>query len=306
MTATLVCQNARIDLAGVPLLEGLTLESHAERLALLGAWSPLFQLALGEAVLSQGDLKVLDLPLVPALRSGKLGVACLDPPLPAKWRVLDYLRESARLGGVGRGQASRLARARLRDHGLEALVPRSLQNLSRAERRCLQIVRAVLLQPELLMIEAPLSDLDAHGQALVAETLERAAAGRRSIVSVRDAHAETLERRLLDSAQELIVLTRGEVVLQTDRMPAVSTERYTVSLLRNGGPLAEVLRAEGYGVETSDEAPEAFRATGSAGAAFRLLITLPEPRSARDIVQHALEHDAPIVELVPLPGRSTA
>jgi len=101
---------------------------------------------------------------------------------------------------------SRLERA-LEEVGLEpALLPRDAATLSGGERQRVTIARALLGDPDALLLDEPTSALDPPNAALVVETISRLrAAHRLAIVAVT--HQPELVRRLGGS---LLYLEKGE------------------------------------------------------------------------------------------------
>jgi ABC-2 type transport system ATP-binding protein len=285
----------RIDRGGAPLLEGLSLGADADRVALIGDWSGLFQLLATSAELVAGQARIAGRPAESAAREQVIGLALVDPPLPPAVTALAYLEQSARLLGLQRAAAKAAARAALERLGVGSLAGQRLADLPRAHRRVVLIAHATLGSPQVLVLEAPLAELDDWNAGWVLEILWRAAADHRLLVSSRYAPALGRERELIDRMDQVIVLESGVVVAQGPAASALAgSRRYRVVASRHADALAKRLVDQQLSVHVADGAP---------GAA-RLIVELPEGTAPDAVLDAALEVDAPVLELLPLDGRS--
>lgn len=276
---------------------------EVERLGLVGDWSACFRLLEGRARLSQGSAEVVGVPLERALARGVVGLLPLDPPLPERLTALGYLTESARLLGRGRAFASERARAALSAFEVEHLARRPLGALGTAERRVLGIANAVLGEPPLLCFEAPLDRLDDAPAAYVEKALERARAGRLSIVSAFALEALGRERALLERSARLLLLKRGELRSSTPselEQPANSQLLLTVSA--NAEAFAERLRALGLSPTPLGHVDALFALVApSEGASIeRFAVAQADTESKARIIEAALDAGAPLLEMRPL------
>ena len=109
---------------------------------------------------------------------GRLGYmghqAGLHPALTAR----ETLELFATLQGVGRDRVAE----RLEEVGLAAVAARRVENLSKGQQQRLALARAVLHDPELLILDEPDASLDAEGRGL----LERLAMGRTLVMATHD------------------------------------------------------------------------------------------------------------------------
>lgn len=306
MTALLTMQDARIDVDGAALLDGLTFSAADIRVGLVGAWGPLFQLLAGEARLAAGGVRVHDHDAASAVREGVVGVALCDPALPHDWSAHTYLYQSARLTGLGRSAARGAARDALEKLGMQHLSGTALGRLRAVERRALLVAHASLGDPPVLAVESPLEALDTDSQGWLSQVLQRASSGRRLIVSVAHAPALGPERNLLDRMDEVLVLEANSLVAQGPPGHALSHgPRYLVSVARHGRALAEALSEQELRVDIAQQAgsSEPLGQAPVADAA-RLIVHLPEGAPPDAILDAALALNAPLLELVPL-ARST-
>ncbi|MFJ3797451.1 ABC transporter transmembrane domain-containing protein [Streptomyces sp. NPDC090088] len=89
-------------------------------------------------------------------------------------------------------------------HGLDSPIDAQARNLSGGQRQRVRLARALLTDPEILLAVEPTSALDAHTEALVAERLRSARAGRTTLLT-------TTSPLMLARADEVIYLVDGKV-----------------------------------------------------------------------------------------------
>lgn len=85
--------------------------------------------------------------------------------------VLSNVAYGLRARGQSRSAATKAALACLERFGIRELASRTTRNLSGGETRRVAIARAVVLDPRLLLLDEPLSDLDAEGIESVCRVL---------------------------------------------------------------------------------------------------------------------------------------
>jgi ABC-type taurine transport system ATPase subunit len=296
--ATLEAKAARIDLFGQPLLARLELTSHAERVALLGDWSALFQLFSGEAELAGGTLQVAGVQVPLGVERGVVGLMRLDPLLPGTWSAEELLSSSSELAGTAKKAASKLAFQTLERLGLAGLAARRLAHLQLAERRALLVAHAVLTDPRVVCLEQPLLGLDTHAEQAVLGVIERACAGRRLLVAVSDPELSPGSRQLVHSCTERLRLSAGVVLPELEDAPTAS--RVTATVSRNHQAFADALSQRGLKARATHEAGMLNALTSpAAGPCWRYLVELPAGSTA-PILDAALETEAGLVELIPL------
>ncbi|MET9087408.1 ABC transporter ATP-binding protein [Streptomyces sp. NPDC004237] len=88
--------------------------------------------------------------------------------------------------------------------GLDSLIDANARNLSGGQRQRVRLARALLTDPEILLAVEPTSALDAHTEALTAERLRTARAGRTTLLT-------TTSPLMLARADEVIYLVDGKV-----------------------------------------------------------------------------------------------
>lgn len=189
----------------VPACEGLSFRSSGERVLVLGAPRALFLAATGLTSVSHGTLTVLGAPPPEAVGLGLIAGAALDPPLPPRWTILEYVAWSARLSGAPANEARAAAKnaiARLRLEPL-AQTPFAKVNVPHA-RRAAVVAGALAAQTEVVALEDPLAGLAEDVVASYGAILVEALADRAWLVfAPRIALASPLAR----AADEALVLS---------------------------------------------------------------------------------------------------
>jgi ABC-type bacteriocin/lantibiotic exporter with double-glycine peptidase domain len=111
--------------------------------------------------------------------------------------------------------------------GLETVLEERGRQLSGGQRQRLVLARALVADPEVLVLDEPTSAVDAHTEARIADRLRDARAGRTTVVM-------TSSPLVLDRADEVALMVDGRVV-------AVGTHR---ALLEDDAYRGVVLRTE--------------------------------------------------------------
>lgn len=270
-------------------------EAEGPRLVLVGAWAPLFELLAGERRLSGGSVRIAGIEAEGAARSGRVGLALSDAPLPPSWTLGEVLRHSAALLGEGRRLANERARLAAEELGLAALLSKKLSRLGPGERRAASIAAACLGEPAALALEEPFAGLEPSSQAFVAGVLERATRARPALISVSELSGSAEQSAFVQSSDELLFLARHGLVARGRYAELVRTATsYRLVVTRSAEGLLSRLTEAGYEVRRlvlAEVTSLVVVDTGSLG-------TLP-------LFRAALAADAPIVELVPFDlGRS--
>jgi heme exporter protein A len=110
---------------------------------------------------------------------GRIGLLGHEPMLYRDLTVRENLRFHARLHGVGPGRAEALVER----VGLAAWADDPVRTLSRGMAQRAAICRAVLHEPELLLLDEPLANLDPGAADAVAPLIGRAAGATRVLIS---------------------------------------------------------------------------------------------------------------------------
>ncbi|MEO6084919.1 MAG: ATP-binding cassette domain-containing protein, partial [Umezawaea sp.] len=89
--------------------------------------------------------------------------------------------------------------------GLESVVEEQGRTLSGGQRQRLRLVRALLADPDVLLLVEPTSAVDAHTEALIAARVHESRRGRTTVVT-------STSPLLLDQADEVAFVVDGKVV----------------------------------------------------------------------------------------------
>ena len=101
--------------------------------------------------------------------------------------------------------------------GLGSFVEAQGRSLSGGQRQRLRLVRALLADPEVLLLVEPTSAVDAHTESVVAQRLHEARRGRTTVVVATSP-------LLLDRADRVAYLVEGRVVATGSHTDLLATE----------------------------------------------------------------------------------
>jgi ABC-2 type transport system ATP-binding protein len=108
-----------------------------------------------------------DLQTEPRMALAQLGVVFQQPTLDLDLSISQNLRYHCALQGLNPGELKREMQCRLRDIGLEARAEEKIRALSGGQRRRVELVRALLHQPRLLLADEPTVGLDIHSRQTI-------------------------------------------------------------------------------------------------------------------------------------------
>ena len=286
-TLRLACSYLRVDVGGVPAIDGLTLASTGDHVLVLGAARALFEAAAGLRAAAHGDLRVEGIAPIEASRSRVVGCAPRDPPLPDAWTAFDYAAWSARLAGHGRTTAHALAKESLARLQIEPTGRTPLAAATQAVRRATVLAAAMATGAQTLLIEDPIAGLaDDAGDAL-ARSLVHFLGDRFSVIF---APRIALTSPLALAADEAIVIDGSEVAAQG--APAGIAAQAGAIAVRAVGHLGDFQRA-------IDARGGQARMSTAALLPAHVRVELG-PLTARDVLQIAAECGTIVVELRPL------
>lgn len=302
--ALLSAEGARIAVDGVTAVDGLTLETRGDHVAIAGDPRALMAAITGvpladptaeddggppgEALLVAGRLALAGRDVGGRAHLSAMGAAPLDPPLPPGLTAHDYVAWGARLGGASKGAARDLAEAALSRAGLAEARKRKLDVLTLPERRALSLAQAVVMGPEVLVAESPLSGLEGAPAAFVMRALLSVSEGLRALVSIARIDAGSAEGTLARGASHLVLLAGGEVAVEGAPGDLFAASKVVSLLVRSN---AEPLRAEllAHGIDL-------------VGGPTRFAARLPAGATPRQILIAAAAARAAVVEMIPVLG----
>ena len=173
--------------------------------------STLFSLITRLFNAQSGGIRIFghDLRREPGAALSLLGVVFQARTLDLDLSLAQNLRYHAALHGIGGREARRLSQALLERVGLEARALEKARDLSGGQMRRVEIVRALLHKPRLLLLDEPTVGLDVEARADILRHV-------RSLVSA-EGLSTLWATHLIDEVAEtdtVIVLHRGKVLAQ--------------------------------------------------------------------------------------------
>jgi len=170
--------------------------------------STLFNLATRLFETADGSVTVdgADLYTMPAKALSTLGVVFQQPTLDLDLSVLENLRYFGSLHGMGGRETAARARETLRLLDMEDRIGETVRRLNGGHRRRMEIARALIHRPKVLLLDEPTVGLDPAARAAITGHLHRLAAA--------EGIAVLWATHLVDEVQpgdRLVVLHRGQV-----------------------------------------------------------------------------------------------
>lgn len=181
-----------------------------------------------------------------------------DPLLFPHLSALENVAFGPRSAGVPKREAREAARHWLAEVDAAGLADRRPGELSGGQAQRVAAARALAVNPEVLLLDEPLSALDIHAAPLLRRLLKRVLAGRRAIIVTHD----VLDAYML--ADRVIVMEEGRIT--------------------EDGPTREVLRR-----------PRSRFAAGLAGLNLVSGTVIPAGIRSGAGLEFAGQHDAPLV-----------
>jgi ABC-type multidrug transport system ATPase subunit len=265
---------ARIDVSGIPAIDGLTFSTNGNRVLVLGCARALFEAVSGARKVVHGELRVCGVSCDRAVEQGIIAGA-----------PLEYAAWSARLSGCSRrdGQArAKVAIDRL-ELGDAARIP--LGRATRIARRATVIAAAMATHANVIALEDPLANLDDEpartlGKLTIAALASMHEDGARFLLFAPHA---SLASPFAAVADEALTLPNSNVESQGAPFDLAS-RTHTYSLYVTGDREGFAAAVKARGVAISDDGP-------------RLHVDLGDAAKTRDLFAIALETNATIIEL---------
>jgi ABC-2 type transport system ATP-binding protein len=227
MGAVLEAKGLKKAFAAVQAVDGVDLTVRAgERVALLGpngaGKTTTLLMLLGAITPDEGSIELVGHPL-PDGRSeamGRVGFVAGYLPLPERLRVREALSVFAGLYGLRRKEGDAAAAAGLERFGVSHLADRMCMELSSGQRTLVGIVKAILHQPALLVLDEPTASLDPDVAHRVRSGLLDIAANDGTALLVTSHNMLEVERL----SERVVFLAAGRIV--ADGAPADVAERF--------------------------------------------------------------------------------
>ena len=210
----------------------------------------------------------------------RLGVVFQNSVLDGALSVRDNLRSRAALYGItGRDFKARLAElARLLD--FEELLDRTLGKLSGGQRRRIDIARALLHRPEILILDEPTTGLDPQTRRLLWDVVQRLRREENMTVFLTTHYMEEAA-----DADYVVILDSGRIA--AEGTPLALKNAYTGDFITLYGVDEAALRPLGLPCETLRDAVRV--AVPDTAAATKLILEHPELFTDYEITKGKLD-----------------
>lgn len=282
-TPVLEARRLRVDVDGVPQVDGLSLETTGERVLVLAGPRALFAAAAGMVLPRHGDLLTGGVTPEAAIRERLLASAPLDPPLPTSWKAREYVSWSARLAGLAPREAAARTSEAMARLKLEAIADARLRYAPAPARRALVIAAAMATGATTLFLEDPLRGLPEDAARTLGRLLVRATEGLRVVTFA--ASASLASPLAIDADEALLVDGAGVVAQGAPAEVAARDRAYAVRLHGRGASFAQL--AEQRGARVS-------------GHGARWTVDLGSSLQVTDLLEVAAASETVILELRPL------
>lgn len=168
----------------------------------------LFQILTGLFVPDAGQVAVLghDMALAPTAALARMGIVFQQPVLDLDLTVAQNLRFYAGLHGLRGARARSAAQDALATLGCADLAASTVRTLSGGTRRKIEIARALLTAPDILLLDEPSGGLDTGSRAELARTIFALAAVRGTAVLWATHIVQEINQ-----ADAVVVLHKGRV-----------------------------------------------------------------------------------------------
>lgn len=202
------------------VVRGVSIEMHGgEVVGLLGpngaGKTTTFSMIAGFVTPSAGKLKIngQDITRLPPHKRARAGLVYLpqESSVFRKLTVEDNIRAIAQTLPISRSQQDELVKVRLEELGLTSLAEQKAHTLSGGERRRLEITRALVLDPDFLLLDEPFSGVDPKSVSEVNKIINNLKSKGMGILITDHNVRETL--RIVDRAY---LLYEGEVLAHGD------------------------------------------------------------------------------------------
>jgi ABC-type multidrug transport system ATPase subunit len=286
VSAILASSSLRVDVAGQPAIDGITLRSTGQRILVLGAPRALFEAAAGLRAVEHGELSIAGA----SLRSSRTSLAAaapLDPRMPSGWTVSQYVTWSARLSGLRGPECQSSVFESLEKMRLLAHRFSRLGKVPLAVRRLTAIGAAMATGARVLLLEDPSAGLSDDVERSFARVVASAMRDRPTLVF---AGRVALDSPIALAADEAIVLDGSHVVAQGAPAEIAARENsFAVQATGNVAGFAQALAGQGCRLGPSEPSADESRFTVDLHGI-----------GTRDLLRVAEASDAVVLELRPL------
>jgi ABC-type multidrug transport system ATPase subunit len=295
---TLEAEGARIMVGHTTALADLSVRTRGDRVLLAGSAEALVAAIIGvppgphdhdadpPARVVEGALRVGGADVATGQHVARCGVAPLQPLLPPKWTVQEYLGWGARLGGARKPAAKALARRAVDRLGLGGLRRRRLRGLGPLDQRAVLVALAVVRDPPVIVLDNPLAGLQDEEVTALLRVVAAAAEGRAAIIAVPQLTAPSPAAQLARTATDVCLFRGGELVLTAEPANLFGAATvYEVTVKAGAEELRKALAERGFDLRGG---PEHFS------------LSLPQDRGPSDVLTEAAKVRAAVTSCVPL------
>ncbi len=174
--------------------------------------STLMRLIVGELKPSRGGISVLGMqPFANRALYPKLGFAPQQDALYDEMSGVEFVRHLLRMGGYSRGEARTMARSAMEQVGLADAMDRKCGQYSKGMRQRTRLAQAIAHNPELLILDEPLTGLDPVGRRHIMALFQGLAESGKSLIV--SSHVLHEVQSLTDT---IVLLHRGRLLAQGD------------------------------------------------------------------------------------------
>lgn len=242
------------------------------------------RMSLGVIVPDEGTVKLLG--ETPNARSmDRVGFLPEERGVYRKMTAEAVIVFFARLKGLSASEARKRALVYLERFGLKDAAQKKIKELSKGMAQKIQIISAIIHEPDFIILDEPFSGLDPVNQAMLEQVIrEQAQAGRTVLFST---HVMEHAERLCD---RIILMARGQKVFDGRVDEALARVPRQVTLGASAGSnLAEVISPMG---EIETLAPDEDGSTN-------LLLTLKPGVDAQDVLRACVQAGVPLTRFEP-------
>jgi len=229
--------------------------------------------------MTRGEATIFGLPVTDPRARRQVGFLPENPYIYPYLTPLEFVRLCGRLSHVPSRALERRAREVLERVGMSAAQERPVRRLSKGMLQRTGLAAALVSEPELLILDEPMSGLDPVGRKDVRELiLEERRRGRTIFFS---SHILSDVETLCD---RVAILREGKVV----------EEGRLDTLLRREVERTEIV----LGVESrEDEVSMLARFPGALAVSDRVVVVVGSEAEKDEVLRYALEHGRPVLEL---------
>lgn len=173
--------------------------------------SSILKVLMGFVRPDSGSVQVADSPAGSAANRRLIGYLPEHPSLYPNLSITEHLQFAARVGGLSNQQATERTRTVLDQVGLSEVAKTPIKRFSKGMTQRAALAYAILLEPEILILDEPMSGLDPLGRQLVIDLIRACKAKGTTILFC--SHILTDVERICD---RIGIMHRGQLATVVD------------------------------------------------------------------------------------------